>query len=136
MQLLSPLKTWRSMHHAKRGGVIQRSIKDTFSGGDHDRDHSVRHRKCADRRLLARGELSVRWADLSLRQSAVGGPRQTTAARSLGHDARLELHLRPSQPADQEARPRHDLYHRIYITGPGHGGPGVVANAYLEGTYS
>ena len=24
----------------------------------------------------------------------------------------------------------------IYITGPGHGGPGVVANAYLEGTYS
>jgi xylulose-5-phosphate/fructose-6-phosphate phosphoketolase len=24
----------------------------------------------------------------------------------------------------------------IYITGPGHGGPGVVANVYLEGTYS
>ncbi|MEO6122283.1 MAG: phosphoketolase family protein [Ilumatobacteraceae bacterium] len=24
----------------------------------------------------------------------------------------------------------------LYITGPGHGGPGVVANAYLEGTYS
>jgi xylulose-5-phosphate/fructose-6-phosphate phosphoketolase len=24
----------------------------------------------------------------------------------------------------------------IYVTGPGHGGPGVVANAYLEGTYS
>ena len=24
----------------------------------------------------------------------------------------------------------------IYITGPGHGGPGLVANAYLEGTYS
>jgi len=23
----------------------------------------------------------------------------------------------------------------IYITGPGHGGPGLVANAYLEGTY-
>src|SRR5207247_9815178 len=22
----------------------------------------------------------------------------------------------------------------IYVTGPGHGGPGVVANAYLEGT--
>src|SRR5256886_8555555 len=22
----------------------------------------------------------------------------------------------------------------IYITGPGHGGPGLVANAYLEGT--
>src|SRR5690348_12450717 len=24
----------------------------------------------------------------------------------------------------------------IYITDPGHGGPGLVANAYLEGTYS
>ena len=24
----------------------------------------------------------------------------------------------------------------IYVCGPGHGGPGVVANTYLEGTYS
>jgi len=24
----------------------------------------------------------------------------------------------------------------IYVTGPGHGGPGVVANTYLEGSYS
>jgi xylulose-5-phosphate/fructose-6-phosphate phosphoketolase len=24
----------------------------------------------------------------------------------------------------------------IYVTGPGHGGPGLLANAYLEGTYS
>src|SRR6516162_7364398 len=30
---------------------------------------------------------------------------------------------------------RHDL-DMLYITGPGHGGPGLVANAYLEGTYS
>jgi len=30
---------------------------------------------------------------------------------------------------------QHDL-DAIYITGPGHGGPAVVANAYLEGTYS
>ncbi len=29
----------------------------------------------------------------------------------------------------------HDLS-VIYIAGPGHGGPGLVANAYLEGTYS
>src|ERR671913_1688629 len=29
----------------------------------------------------------------------------------------------------------HDL-DVIYVTGPGHGGPGLVANAYLEGTYS
>ncbi|MFA6212231.1 MAG: phosphoketolase family protein [Candidatus Obscuribacterales bacterium] len=30
---------------------------------------------------------------------------------------------------------KHDL-NMIYITGPGHGGPGLVANTYLEGTYS
>src|SRR5262249_25582288 len=30
---------------------------------------------------------------------------------------------------------KHDL-HMISITGPGRGGPGLVANAYLEGTYS
>ena len=24
----------------------------------------------------------------------------------------------------------------IYLSGPGHGGPAVVANVYLEGTYS
>ena len=29
----------------------------------------------------------------------------------------------------------HDL-NMIYITGPGHGGPGLVANTWLEGTYS
>jgi xylulose-5-phosphate/fructose-6-phosphate phosphoketolase len=29
----------------------------------------------------------------------------------------------------------HDL-NMIYVCGPGHGGPGIVANAYLEGTYS
>jgi xylulose-5-phosphate/fructose-6-phosphate phosphoketolase len=29
----------------------------------------------------------------------------------------------------------HDL-DMIYLTGPGHGGPGIIANAYLEGTYS
>src|ERR1043166_528689 len=30
---------------------------------------------------------------------------------------------------------QHDL-DMLYITGPGHGGPALVANAYLEGTYS
>jgi len=30
---------------------------------------------------------------------------------------------------------QHDL-NMIYIAGPGHGGPGLVANTYLEGTYS
>ena len=30
---------------------------------------------------------------------------------------------------------KHDL-NVLYVAGPGHGGPGVVANTYLEGTYS
>jgi xylulose-5-phosphate/fructose-6-phosphate phosphoketolase len=30
---------------------------------------------------------------------------------------------------------KYDL-NAVYITGPGHGGPGLVANTYLEGTYS
>src|SRR3974377_2452708 len=30
---------------------------------------------------------------------------------------------------------KYDL-NMIYVIGPGHGGPGIVANAYLEGTYS
>jgi len=30
---------------------------------------------------------------------------------------------------------QHDL-NIMYVTGPGHGGPGLVANTYLEGTYS
>jgi xylulose-5-phosphate/fructose-6-phosphate phosphoketolase len=30
---------------------------------------------------------------------------------------------------------QHDL-DMIYVTGPGHGGPGLVANVYLEGTYT
>jgi xylulose-5-phosphate/fructose-6-phosphate phosphoketolase len=30
---------------------------------------------------------------------------------------------------------KHDL-DMIYVIGPGHGGPGIVANAYLEGTYT
>ncbi len=30
---------------------------------------------------------------------------------------------------------KHDL-DMIYVTGPGHGGPALIANAYLEGTYS
>ena len=57
--------------------------------------------------------------------------RQAAAAGALGDDAGPELHLRPPQPGHQE----HDL-NVIYIAGPGHGGPGMVANTYLEGTYS
>ena len=60
--------------------------------------------------------------------------REHIKPRLLGHWGTTpgsEFYLRPSQPGHQEA----DL-NMIYISGPGHGGPGMVANTYLEGTYS
>ena len=65
-------------------------------------------------------------------QAAVDqGARQAAAPRPLGTTPGLNfiyVHL-------NRVIKEHDL-DMIYITGPGHGGPGLVANAYLEGTYS
>ena len=63
--------------------------------------------------------------------AAHAGAHQAAPAWPLGNDAWVELHVR----APYCAITQHDL-EVIYITGPGHGGPAVVANAYLEGTYS
>src|SRR5436309_14857333 len=56
--------------------------------------------------LLASGKLSVGRPDLPLRQSAAEAPadagtRQAAAPRTLGHDARAELYLRPPEPGHQ-----------------------------------
>ncbi len=89
-----------------------------------------------DRRLLAGGELLVRRPDLSVRQpvaerTAAEGTHQASVAGALGNDAGLNFvyaHL-------NRVIRKHDLS-MLYITGPGHGGPGLVANTYLEGTYT
>ena len=55
--------------------------------------------------------------------------------RLLGHWGTTpgpQLHLRAHEPRDPRARPRT----RSTSPGPGHGGPGLVANTYLEGTYT
>jgi XFP N-terminal domain len=49
----------------------------------------------------------------------------------LGHDPGLNLIYVHLNRVIRE----HDL-NVIYVTGPGHGGPGLVANTYLEGTYT
>ena len=67
-----------------------------------------------------------------LREPLRAGAHQAAPARPLGHDAGAELHLRPPEPGD----PSTTTSNVIYIAGPGHGGPGIVANAYLEGTYT
>ena len=65
-------------------------------------------------------------------RAADAGSRQAAGGRALGNDAGAELHLCPSQPRRSRL---HDL-DMIYIAGPGHGGPALVANTYLEGSYS
>ena len=89
------------------------------------------------RRILARGELPERRPDLPPRQSpparaAEAGAHQAAPAGSLRDGARAQPGLRPPQPRHPQPRPRT----RCTSTGPGHGGPGLVANAYLEGTYT
>jgi xylulose-5-phosphate/fructose-6-phosphate phosphoketolase len=66
-----------------------------------------------------------------LTRAAQDRAHQAAPAGPLGHHARAQFHLRALQSPDPPARSEHDL-HR----GPGHGGPGMVANTYLEGTYS
>ena len=60
-----------------------------------------------DGRLLACRQLSVGWADISLRQSAAEATaetlgREAAGGRTLGHDAGPELHLCASEPGHQE----------------------------------
>ena len=57
------------------------------------------------------------------RQAALLGHWGTTSGQNF-----LYVHL------NRVIKP-HDL-NMLYIFGPGHGGPALVANAYLEGTYS
>src|SRR4051812_4176285 len=59
-----------------------------------------------DGRLLAGGELFVRRPDIPDAKSAVeaaaeAGGHQAPVARALGHDPRIEFHLRSPQPRDQ-----------------------------------
>ena len=66
-----------------------------------------------------------------LREPLAARARQAAPARPLGHDAGLNFiyaHLnRVIRTRDADM---------IYVCGPGHGGPAMVANTYLEGTYS
>ena len=85
---------------------------------------------------MAGGELSVSRTNLSARQSIAPGAIETRTykAAALGHWGTtpglnfIYAHL------NRVIKDR-DL-NIIYICGPGHGGPAMVANTYLEGTYS
>ncbi len=82
---------------------------------------------CQNGRLLAGGELSVRWPDLSARQCSAGAAayarrREAASAGSLGHDAGPEFSVRAMEPADPRARAGHDLRHRPGARRPGNCG--------------
>ena len=86
--------------------------------------------------LLACGQLPVRRTDYLYDNPLLQEPlsKEHVKPRLLGHWGTtpglnfLYVHL-------NRLIKKYDL-NMIYITGPGHGGPGLVANAYLEGTYS
>ena len=69
--------------------------------------------------------------DNPLLREPLARAHQASAARPLGDLARSDAALCPAQPAHYD----HDA-NVIYLAGPGHGGPAIVANVYLEGAYS
>ena len=89
-----------------------------------------------DRRLVASGELPLGRADLSARQ-----PAAAPAARPEDVKPRLLGHWGTTPGLNfVYAHMNREIVARnlsaIYVTGPGHGGPGLVASAYLDGTYT
>ncbi len=85
---------------------------------------------------MARGELPLRRPDLPPDNPLLRTPldRDDVKPRLLGHWGTtpglnfLYAHLNRAIAQRRQST--------IYVAGPGHGGPGLVANAYLEGTYS
>jgi hypothetical protein len=85
----------------------QRIPRPTWSpfvhGHDRERTPAGPRGALASRRILARRELPVGRTDLPARQPAAARAvaaraHQAKVAGTLGHDARADLHLRPSQP--------------------------------------
>ena len=96
----------------------------------------ARPRGATHRCVLARRELPLRRADLPHDNPLLREPLRIghIKRRLLGHWGTtpglnfIYVHLnRLIKENDLDA---------IYVCGPGHGGPGMVANTYLEGTYS
>ena len=91
----------------------------------------------ADRRVVACRQLPVSRADLPARQplaARAARARSTSSPGCSGHWGTtpglnfIYVHMnRAIRQRDLDA---------IYVTGPGHGGPGLVASAYLDGTYT
>jgi phosphoketolase len=109
--------------------------------GDLDAIHSnlsLYERIATNWRLLARLQLSLRRYALSSRQPFATwffatGAFQESPARPLGVWPGSEFCLGSSESPSM--RKKNDL-NMIYVSGPGHGAPAMIANSYLEGTFS
>ena len=68
--------------------------------------------------------------DNPLLKERSGSSTSSPASSAIGEQLRAELHLRAPEPRDQGLRPRRDPSAALP------GGPAMVANTYLEGSYT
>ena len=107
-------------HRPRRGRNRAADRRQRSTQGGRERtyaDEPVEERDRGSRRVLARGELPDRRADLPAGQPAAARAaarraHQAAPARPLGHVARAQPRLRAPQPADPRARRRRDLPRR------------------------
>ena len=117
--------------------ATQEAPRRTDDAGSPGQRDAPRFRRVAqDERLLAGRQLPVGRADLSLRQSAAA------RAADAGHVKPLVVGHWGTTPGQNfiyvhlnRVIKKYDL-NMFYVAGPGHGGPAIVGNVYLEGTWS
>src|SRR5438067_13781943 len=97
--------------------IYTKEVQDRPTIWRNDASYPDRGRAQPSRRLVARGELPHRGADLSAGESAparasAAGTHQAAAARALGHVARPVAPVRAPEPVDPQAEHRRDLPRR------------------------
>ncbi len=134
---ISPACTFRRLPDEESSNGRRRRIPPDASvgcarpGGSH-----AAGRTGLDARLLAGGKLPLGRPDLSLRQPLLRKPLELAHVKPLvvGHwgttPGQNFIYAHLNRVIKQYGL---DMF---YVAGPGHGGPALVANTYLEGTYS
>src|SRR5437667_387192 len=97
--------------------IYTKEVQDRPTIWRNDASYLDRGRAEPSRRLVARGELPHRGADLSAGESAAAraaaaGAHQAAAARALGHVARPVAPVRAPEPVDPQAQRRRNLPRR------------------------
>ena len=124
-------KAWdaESMRHGQgeRDGMTDLAANVSKVRGGGRVDPARRYFRAAN--YLTAGQIYLMDNPLLRRLSS---PRTSNRVCSVtGEPARAQLLLRPSEPGIKAQE-----LSALFVCGPGHGGPAVVANTWLEGTYS